>query len=230
MWDAVDLEARVFHHAGYLASPDEHYPMYEPFHGASDFVYVCGSDERGTRHGVSYATGSDLDRDVIAVTRVVRNSDAGYPVVHDLRLSLDGEELLARIDEYETDFPGMSDEVRERFLAMDRDRVVEIATAAIDPSYRGVSPLIGGMLYRDAYRLSVERGVTHWLAGINPEVLSSYKHQFRFLFRQIGEPGVLTGSPSVPVIMDLEEGVAFLREQNRYLYEVIVGGVDLTLL
>lgn len=227
--DAVDLEAKVFHHAGYLASPADHYPMYAPYHSSSDFVYVCGTSNGGEL-GVSEASGHDDDADVIAVTRVVQHSAAGFPVVHDLGLSLDGADVLERIGRYERSFPPPSGVVEDRFRNLNPATVVEIATAAIDPTFRGVSPIIGGMLYRDAYRLSVERQVTHWIAGINPAVLDSYKHQFRFLFRQIGEPGVLTGSPSVPVIMDLREGVAHLGEHNSYLYEVIVGGFDLNLI
>jgi hypothetical protein len=142
------------------------------------------------------------DGDIVGALREIRSSKAGFKTLEDFRLYDEAKDLISTVPS---------------------EKILEIGTLAVKPGERkafGIAQRLYGMsLYN-----SLRNGYEYWIASIDSGLLQIYRDQFKFQFIDIGEPKEYIGSSTTPVIMKLDEGVEYLRENNIGQYRQIVLG------
>jgi len=124
--------------------------------------------------------------DVVGVVRKILPSPLGFTVTH-LQLTPEWEEKAKTI--------------------IATERCEEISTTALKKGFRGRNNFSCVLhLFRMAFQDALAGGVRYWFAPIEPPVLMHYVATFHFGFKAIGEAQDYLGAPTIPAVINLEEG------------------------
>jgi len=125
--------------------------------------------------------------DVVGVVRKILPSPLGFTATH-LRLAPEWEERVKTI--------------------VATERCEELATTALKKGFRGRNNFSCVLnLFRMAYHDALSSGVRYWFAPIEPPVLMHYVATFHFGFKAIGEAQDYLGAPTIPAVINLEDGI-----------------------
>jgi predicted GNAT family N-acyltransferase len=102
-----------------------------------------------------------------------------------------------------------------------RHRYVEIGTLALSAAERGSD--VGLHLYRAALRDSMQDGVTVWVAVLEQWLLQRFAAA-GFPFEQMGAGRYYMGGDCLPVVLDLERGLAGLHANQPALHRWLTVG------
>jgi hypothetical protein len=105
---------------------------------------------------------------------------------------------------------------------LDRHRYAEIGTLALLPAHRGSD--VGLHLYRAALRQSMQDGVSVWVAVVEQWLLEHFAAA-GFPFEPMGAARHYMGGDCLPVVLDLDRGLADLRTDQPALHRWLTAGM-----
>jgi predicted GNAT family N-acyltransferase len=129
-----------------------------------------------------------------------------------LRLMAQGSHAVPAVAHFPP-FPGAHD-------VLTGERYAEVGTLAVTAAHRGTA--VGLHLYRAALQLSLDEGVTAWVAVLEQWLLE-HMTASGFHFQPMGAPRYYMGGECLPVRMILRDALATLREQDAGLHEWLTG-------
>jgi len=130
-----------------------------------------------------------------------------------LRLMADGPHAVPAVAHFPP-FPGAHD-------VLTAERYAEVGTLAVTEAHRGTD--VGLHLYRAALRLSVDEGVTVWVAVLERWLLE-HMAASGFHFQPMGAPRYYMGGDCLPVRMILRQALVLLRQQDAGLFAWMTQG------
>jgi hypothetical protein len=109
---------------------------------------------------------------------------------------------------------GPEQSARARAIASS-ENCEEMATTAIKKGFRARHNFACVLsLFRLAYEDAVRNKVTWWFAPIEPLVLFHYRNVFHFAFEELAPAQDYLGAPTIPCLLNLDNGIERLRRED----------------
>ena len=182
-------------------------------------------------HSVHFA-GIDREKEVIATLRLVRDGGIGFPLEHHAAALHRSFYELPRDKTIEISRLILAKRYRRRAndtrygTAVRPDPAAGDADAAPGAQRRSPYPLILFGLFRCMFEESMNTGLEHWVAAMEPW-LQSFLERFGFKFVPVGDPIEYYGQvvPYSARIQDIFETVANMHPD---VLKIVLGGGDTT--
>lgn len=196
------------------------------FLNPGDYPDQCETDQFD-EHSIHFGAFDD-EGEALGTMRLVRNSGFGFPLFGHCEAYVP-DEILEKSGEISR--LAVSKLIRRRENDGDYGVAVEgggIDDVALKPKLehrqRRHRPDIVVGLYKALYQESKRRGITHWIAAMEPSLYKLLK-RFYFNFEPIG-PEVDYYGPVTPYIASLDRIEEQVYEASRPFYEAFVDGLE----
>lgn len=138
----------------------------------------------------------DNNHEVLGACRLIMNSRIGFPIE---------ETFNIRHDFKSTEVAEMS-----RFIIVEKARSLNLAEG----------------LFKVCFDYAISRGITHWFAILESDLMSNYKEKYGFPFIQLGEMKQHMGGVTGPYLLNLETMLLKVKDKNRKMFNFLKNSFD----